>query len=114
MREAAILTGSLDHDFHLHMHALGEQLQYESLKTAARAKLLYFLNESLQQPTLASLGNLADCVNAWFAPHNSPGRWCIDEDGAMQQMIVAAVLYGENISWTTSQTERSDRYFSDS
>lgn len=98
VREAAILTGSLDHNFHLHMYALGELLQYESLKTAARTKLLNFLNESLQQPTLASLGNLADCVNSCFAPHSSLDRWCIDEDGAMQQMIVAAVLHGENTS----------------
>ncbi|KAJ4984494.1 hypothetical protein SVAN01_10046 [Stagonosporopsis vannaccii] len=113
VREAAILTGNPDHTFHLHMFALGEQLKYNALKTVARAKLLQVLTVSLQQPTLSSLGVRAHCVNACFAPLDSPDRWCIDEDSALQQMIVAVVLYCENRSWNTSQIESFNKCFSD-
>ncbi|KAF1945462.1 DUF396-domain-containing protein [Clathrospora elynae] len=93
------LVGIRDYAFHLRMHALGEELDYDALKTASSAKLAHLLVILyLQFPSA-----LKDAVDATFAPAEDAARICKDEDGALQQVVVAAVIAHEGKSWDDKQ-----------
>ncbi|KAG9196321.1 hypothetical protein G6011_01442 [Alternaria panax] len=73
------LVDTIEYAYHLHIYALAEELDYETLKSAAHAKLTI------------------------FAPFGTAERICKDENGSLQQLVVAAVLAQEARHWTDVQ-----------
>jgi hypothetical protein len=69
------LVGIRDYAFHLHMYALGEELDYDALKTAAHAKLAQTLVNAHNETPSA----IHDAIDATFWPSDSPARICKDE-----------------------------------
>ncbi|KAI8935919.1 hypothetical protein NX059_007427 [Plenodomus lindquistii] len=89
------LAGVRDFMFHLHIYALGEELQYPSLLSAAHAKLI----EILIRRHNRSASNFKDIIEAVFSAPGSPSRICVDEEGILQQLVIAAVIAHECKSW---------------
>jgi hypothetical protein len=95
-----------DYMFHIRMYSLGEELDYDALKAAAHAKLFQILLIAKRQTVAA----LKEVVEATFAPPGDVARICKDEDGALQQLVVAAVLAHESKCWA----EKTRKEFTDS
>lgn len=77
--------------------------------TVTKDKLWDLLARTMHCTTaITSLGLLQDCVDACFPAVESALRVCSDEDGALQQMIVAAVLSYEVKNWDTFRTDGLD------
>jgi hypothetical protein len=85
--------------FHLRMYALGEELDYDRLKSAVHAKLFQLLLVLKGQ----SVAAVKEVVEATFAPPGDLARSCKDEDGALQQLAVATVLAHEGKCWNEKQ-----------
>lgn len=94
-----------DYTFHLHMYALGEELDYDALKSAAHSKLVQLFVHVRNETSSA----IKDAISATFAPLGSPPRICKDEDGMLQELVVAGVLAHEFKTWT----EIDQKAFSD-
>ncbi|KAL1793371.1 hypothetical protein ACET3X_008353 [Alternaria dauci] len=92
------LVGIVEHAYHLHIYALAEELDYDALKSAAHAKLVGSLIFRTFAPDL-----LMEIIKTIFAPAGTAERICRDEDGALQQLVVAAVLAHEAKYWTEAQ-----------
>jgi hypothetical protein len=94
-----------DYAFHLHMYALAEELDYDAIKSTAHTKLVQLLvNVHNETPSA-----IEDVISATFNPLGSPSRICKDEDGILQQLVVAAVLAHEFKEWN----ETEQKAFSD-
>jgi hypothetical protein len=93
------LVGCQDYKFYLHMYALGEELDYEALKTATHAKLCAWLVQRHNYTPSA----VKEVIEATFAPPGDASRMCKDENGALQQLVVASVLSHEGKFWTETQ-----------
>lgn len=89
------LEGIRDYAFHLRMYALAEELDWDALKSASHAKLFDAVIANNQRCTIT----LTELVKATFAPPGDAARTCKDEDGALQQLAVAAVLTHEAKTW---------------
>jgi hypothetical protein len=94
----------------LHMYALAEELDYPALKTVSLAKLTsaYVLSHKRSPPFLKYL------VDATFAPLGTPTRICKDENGALQNLAVAAIITHDALEWTRPQGEARRKEFTDS
>ncbi|CAA9962335.1 Erv26 multi-domain protein [Pyrenophora teres f. maculata] len=92
---AAALVGIRDYEFHLRMYALAEELDWDALKSAAYAKLFGAVDAQYPRST----ETLTELVKATFTPPGGAARMCKDEDGALQQLVVAAVLTHETKVW---------------
>ncbi|KAF2854656.1 hypothetical protein T440DRAFT_551734 [Plenodomus tracheiphilus IPT5] len=90
------LVGVRDCMFHLHMYSLGEQLNYPSLKSSAHGKLVEILIPR-RGCYPAALKEVTDAV---FCAPDSPLRLCADEDGVLQQLVVASVIGHERKNWS--------------
>ena len=93
------------------MLALAERLRYTALESYVRDKpwdILY----GIMRPSIAMGARwiLRECVDACFAALGSDARICADEDGLLQQAVVAAVLAHEVRTWSRSQREGSRSY----
>lgn len=83
--------------------------------TVAKDKLWDLLARTMHCTTaIASLGLLQDCVDACFPAVEFAVRVCSDENGALQQMIVAAVLSHKVKNWDTFRTDGVNSCFSES
>lgn len=92
------LVGIAEYAYHLHIYALAEELDYNTLRSAAHAKLVELLVFRSSNPEV-----LKEAIKTIFAPTGSAERICEDEDGALQQVVVAAVLAQEAKHWTEVQ-----------
>ncbi|CAI9635294.1 unnamed protein product [Alternaria burnsii] len=92
------LVGIAEYAYHLHIYALAEELDYNTLRSAAHAKLVELLVFRSSNPEV-----LKEAIKAIFAPTGSAERICEDEDGALRQVVVAAVLAQEAKHWTEVQ-----------
>ncbi|KAH6612651.1 hypothetical protein C7974DRAFT_476475 [Boeremia exigua] len=103
--------GEARHMFHIQMYALGERLQYEALMTVARARLWGSLDIIMHEPDLqTSVGLLQECVEA-CVPTDTTVPVCWDEDGMLQQLIVAAILFYTTRDWNSSDTDALVTHF---
>jgi hypothetical protein len=73
-------------------------LEYETLRSAAHAKLVELLVFHSFDPVI-----LKDVIKTVFAPAGTVERIYKDEDGALQQLVVAAVPAQEARHWTKAQ-----------
>lgn len=89
--------------FHLHMYALGEELDYEALQSAAYAKLVMWL--VTMGGRSSSISILKDFVDATFAPTGSDRRICKDDNDELQHLAVAAVLAHESRTWRDTDVQ---------
>jgi hypothetical protein len=89
------LVGIQNYMFHLHMYALAEELNYDALKAVAHSKLVEMLVTRRGRLPCA----LKDVVDATFAPPGTAARVCKDDDAALQNFAVAAVLAHEAKDW---------------
>ncbi|KNG49126.1 ww domain-containing protein [Stemphylium lycopersici] len=93
------LIGTRDYEFHLHMYALAEELDYPALKSVAHVKLVDTLIEQHKQtPTVVK-----EAIDSTFSPLDNAKRICKDEDGILQQVVVAAVIVHEARCWNMAQ-----------
>jgi hypothetical protein len=84
------------HIFHLCMYALAEELAYPALRASAYDVLthLFVMRRGMSVSTLES------AIEAAFAPPGDAARICKDEDGAIQNAIVASVIAHEAKNWS--------------
>ncbi|KAB2101101.1 hypothetical protein AG0111_0g11084 [Alternaria gaisen] len=92
------LVGIAEYAYHLHIYALAEELDYNTLRSAAHAKLVELLVFRSSNPEV-----LKEAIKTILAPTETAERICKDEDGALQQLVVAAVLAQEAKHWTEVQ-----------
>ena len=92
------LVGIAEYAYHLHIYALAEELDYNTLRSAAHAKLVELLVFRSSNPEV-----LKEAIKTILAPTGTAERICKDEDGALQQLVVAAVLAQEAKHWTEVQ-----------
>jgi hypothetical protein len=92
----AAMLGVRKHIFHLCMYALAEELVYPALKASAYDVLthLFVIRRGMSVLTLKS------AIEAAFAPPGDAARICKDEDGAIQNAIVASVITHEAKNWS--------------
>lgn len=84
-----------DYTYHLHMYALGEDLDYQALKSAAHTKLV----EILVRQRGRDPATFKDLVGSVFASPASPLRICNDADGILAQLVLAALIAHERKTW---------------
>ncbi|KAF1836578.1 hypothetical protein BDW02DRAFT_493360 [Decorospora gaudefroyi] len=100
------LVGIHGFAFHFRIYALAEEMEYDALKSAAHHKLVNILvQQHKKSPFL-----LKELVNVTFAPSVEVGRICKDEDGVLQQVVIAAIIAHECNGWSEKET----REFADS
>lgn len=92
------------------MYALAEELDYPDLKIGTLADLMWHLMVTRNRPG----SQLKRFVDAAFAPLGTTARICKDEDGAPQNLAVAAVIAHELKDWLGSVGKEARKDFVES
>ena len=81
------------------MYALAEELDYPAQKSAAHVKLV----DILVTRHIHNLAVVKEAIDSTFSPLGNENRICKDEDGFLQQAVVAAVIAHEAEWWCVAQ-----------
>lgn len=86
------------------MYALAEELDYDALKSVSHAKLLeQLVTRRGQRPS-----SMKEIIDAIFTPPGSEARICKDEDGVLQQLVVAGVIAHYSKDWLEKHRQEFD------